>query len=669
MKVPLRLSPYAAAVAMAASVVVRPAGAQHALEEVVVTASARDQAAADIAQSVTVLRADALDRVRAGSIGETLEGQLGLSASYFGIAASRPIIRGLAGARVRTMEDGIESMDLATVSADHAVSIEPLVARQIEVFRGPTTLLYGSGAVGGVVNTVTNRIPAGAPEGGFAGALELRADTVADERTGAVALDGGREAFAWHVDAATRGTGDYEIPGFAGAAHDDAAAPEQGRAGAVANSDLELTSYALGGALHGGRGSFGAAVSGFEMQYGVPGHEHADADERVRIDLEQTRLDLSAGWSGGGVIEAAQLRIGVNDYAHIELESGRPGTRFENDQYEARLELLPRPHGRWSGTFGVQLGERELSALGAEAFVPPVDSASFGIFALEQAELERWSVSFGARVETQSHDPSADETSVDGTAASFSAAAVRDLGRDRSITVNLASAERLPAAEELYARGPHLASGAVEIGEPTLRAETSRHLDLGIRRETQDLRWAVTAFATEYADFIFLRDTGAIDAQEELPIFVFAQRDAEFRGVEAEIFGPVASVGAGELDVRLFADYVEAELEGGENVPRIPPMRYGVRLQYHAQMLAAGIEATHYTDQTDTAPFEEPTAGYTLVGADLQWNVSLGGGVDAVLFVRGANLLDENARRHASLIKQIAPLPGRNVTLGIRALF
>jgi iron complex outermembrane receptor protein len=663
--------------------------AQHELEEVVVTATPRSQSTADLAQSVTVLSGEELNRTRSANLGETLESQLGMSASYFGSGASRPIIRGLAGARVRTMEDGIDSMDVSTVSVDHAVSIDPLVAQQIEIFRGPTTLLYGSGAVGGVINTVTNRIPEAAPEDGLDAAFELRGDTVSNDRTAAAAIDGGSDRFAWHVDMARRKTDDYEIPGFAehereGEHEDEEEAEDHEEVeGILENSDLELTSFAAGGSWLGDDAFFGVSVSGFDTQYGVPGHAHDEheegeeeeeeeeehGEEVVRIDLKQTRVDLKGGWSGfTGVVEGINLRFGANDYEHVELEGDEIGTRFLNEAYEGRLELLHAPIGMWNGAFGLQFGEREFSAIGEEAFVPPVDTSTYGVFLLEQLEMQRWNVSLGARYEAQEHTPTG-APAVDDTAASFSVAAVHELGNGHSLAFNLASAQRLPVAEELFANGPHLASGAIEVGDPTLGAETSKHIDVGLRKNTGGLTWSVTAFVTDYDDFIFLRDTGVEDPGEELPIFEFSQQAADFSGLEAEMFAPIADVGPGELDLRIFADYVKAELANGEKVPRIPPLRYGARLAWHTDRIVVGLEATKYDEQDDVAPFEERTAGYTLVSADFDWAIATSSDMDLSFFVLGSNLLDEDARRHTSLVKEIAPLPGRNFSVGIRAMF
>jgi iron complex outermembrane receptor protein len=636
--------------------------AQHAVEEIKVIATPMDRSVAELAQSVTVLGGEELQRVQATSLGETLAGELGISVSSFGAGASRPIIRGLAGARVKMMEDGIDSLDVSTVSVDHAVGIDPLVAEQIEIFRGPTTLLYGSGAVGGVVNTVTRRIPENVPTEGLEGAVELRADTVANDRTAAVRLDGGQDAFAWHFDLIDRDAGDYSIPGSA-----DVSVPEgSGTQGLMENSSIQITNGSVGGSWLGERGFFGAALSAYDANYGVPGTE----EEVVRIDLQQSRLDLKGGWVDlPGPLDTINFRIGFNDYQHQELEGGETGTLFESQAHEGRVELLHEPWQEWDGVFGIQFGKREFSAIGEEAFIPPVDTTNLGLFVLEQREFELWSLSFGGRLETQEHQPSAISPPVSGSATSVSLAGIRRLRNDYSLAVHLAVADRLPVAEELYANGPHLASGTFEVGDASLRRETSRHVDVGFRKTAGPQTWSLTAFYTSFADFIFLRETGLSDSDSALPIFAYSQQDANVTGLEAEFFTPVANVAMGELDLRIFADYVKAERNSGESLPRLPPLRVGARLQYHDEKLVVGLESARYADQTDTAAFETPTSGYTMVNVDLHWTLPASLGLDLGVFFRGTNLLDEDARRHTSLVKDIAPLPGRNFLLGIRAEF
>jgi iron complex outermembrane receptor protein len=651
---PLVFAPLASALALPGH------GQPHdAIEEVVVTGVLRDTAPGELAQSVTVVRGDTLDRTRAASLGETLANQVGVSSSYFGAGASRPIIRGLAGARVQMLEDGVHAMDAATLSDDHAVTIDPLAADQIEIFRGPTTLLYGSGAVGGVINTVTTRIPMRAPDDGFAGAFELKGDSVADSRSGALRFDGGGSRFAWHFDGARRNNDDYEIPGFARVVPVPGDLP-----GVLANSAAESNAAAFGGSWLGDTSFLGVGLSVFDTLYGIPG------DEAVRIDLEQRRLDVRGGWSElPGAVESLNVRVGMSDYEHVELEGDEIGTRFTSDGSETRIELLHRPFGAWSGAFGIQLSEREFAAVGDEAFVPPVDSSNIGVFLVEQLDIDAWQVSLGGRVESQEHTPSNGLPSVDGTATSLSAGGVRSFGDHYSLALNFASSERLPVAEELYSDGPHLATGVVQIGDAALRAETARHLDIGLRSAAGERTWSVTGFYTRFADFIYLADTGDIDVVDDLPIFVFAQADAKFSGIEAELFVPLETGGAGEIDLRLYGDYVRGELTSGEKVPRLPPLRYGARVQYHNERLLAGFEATRYAEQDETAPFEAATPGYTLVNADVRWRLVTEKGAELEVFINAANLGDEEARKHTSFVMNFAPLPGRNFAVGVRSRF
>jgi iron complex outermembrane receptor protein len=638
-----------------------------ALEEIVVTGVLRDRAPGELAQSVTVVRGDTLDRVRAANLGETLANQLGVSSSYFGAGASRPIIRGLAGARVQMLEDGLDAMDAATVSDDHAVTVEPLAADQIEIFRGPTSLLYGSGAVGGVVNTVTTRVPSRAPEDGLLGAFELRADTVAESRGAAVRLDGGGERLAWHFDAGHRDSDDYEIPGFA---HADADAEDA--FGVVENSAAESDSAALGASWLNERGFIGVSVSAFDTLYGLPGHAHSDESEEgeaVRIDLEQRRVDLRGRWEGlPGFIEAANAYLGVGNYEHIELEGDAVGTLFTNDATELRLELLHRSIGRWTGAFGAQLADREFAAVGEEAFVPPVATTAAGVFLVEQRGFAAWDLSLGGRLETQEHRPSNGLPVVDQSATSFSLGAVRSFGDTRELVVTLARSERLPVAEELYSDGPHLASGVVQIGDAALDTEISQHVDVGVRGRMGQLNWGVTGFRTHYDDFIYLGDTGAVDPIHALPVFVYRQAEATFTGIEVEVFIPLMADRGHEVDLRLFTDYVRGELTTGESLPRLPPLRYGARFEYHNERLLVGVEGTRYDDQDDTAPFEEETAGYLLLNADVRWRFAAAA-MDLELFLNGSNLGDEEARKHTSFVKDVAPLPGRNYAVGIRSRF
>jgi iron complex outermembrane receptor protein len=381
-------------------------------------------------------------------------------------------------------------------------------------------------------------------------------------------------------------------------------------------------------------------------------------------------LDVRGSFDGlSSVIDSLNVRFGVNDYEHVELEGDAVGTRFTNDATELRVELLHRAAGRWSGAFGIQAGERKFIAIGEEAFVPPVDGESLGVFLVEDVDLMPWQLSLGGRVESGAYRPSNGAPRFDDTASSFSLGAVRSFGDGYAFMATLARSERLPVAEELYSNGPHVATGVVQIGDPTLVGETAQHVDVGLRGRMGPLNWTVTTFHTQYDDFIYLADSGAADPVEGLPIFVYAQADADFSGVEAEVFLPLLAEGSNEVDMRLYADYVRGELTSGEPLPRLPPLRYGARLEYHNSRLLVGLEGTRYDDQDDVAAFEEETAGYFMLNADLRWRFVGVTGAELEMFVKATNLYDEEARKHTSFVKDVAPLPGRNYSLGFRSRF
>lgn len=659
------------------------------MTEVVVTASATDQTLAEITQGVTVLAGDELQRAVRNTIGETLALQPGVTASYFGPGSSRPIIRGLGGARVRVMEDGISTLDVSTVSVDHAVGIEPLLVDRVEVLRGPATLAYGSGAVGGVVNTTTSRLPRSLPEKRLEGRFELSGDSVADERTAAFGVNASTGKFVWHLDGVLRETEDYAIPGAA-----EVDEPDDGpEAGILENSDLKSDAFGGGVSWIGDRGFIGVSISSFDTNYGVPGehahahghegeeedhdghegeHEHGEDEEEeeeetIRIDLQQVRYDLRAGWTREGrVIDSILFRAAYNDYEHVELEGAEIGTQFENDAFEGRVEISHQPFGAWEGVFGLQFDQREFSAIGDEAFVPPVDSATLGAFMVEEGTFGRWQTTVGGRIETQAQDPS-NGPRVEDNAYSVSGGLTRFVGDRDSFVLNLSLSQRLPSSEELFSDGPHLATQTFEIGDAALGVETSQHAEIGWRRYSERFTVNVAAFYTRFEDYIYLSPTGGME--DGLPVFQWTQADAEFTGLEAEATAKLARLGRGEVDFRVFGDVVSGELTDGGNLPRISPARIGARLEYHDDRLSGGVDTTFVLQQDQIAAFETATDGYTMLNADVSWTVDIGDSVNVDLFVRASNLLDEEARRHVSFVKDFAPLPGRNVSFGLRGRF
>ncbi|HJX27117.1 MAG TPA: TonB-dependent receptor, partial [Thermoanaerobaculia bacterium] len=665
-------------------------------EEILVTASPDARSQSEVAQPTSVLAGEELMLQMQPTLGETLNQEPGVTSTFFGVGASRPVIRGLGGDRIRVLESGIGSGDASTTSPDHAVSVDPLAAEQIEVLRGPATLLYGSSAVGGVVNVIDNRVPDSLPGAPIGGTVELRGGTVADERGGATSLDGALGGhFAWHVDLMKRETDDYEIPGLAESAALRAEEGEEGEEheqvrGIARNSATDTESGTVGLSWIGDHAFFGVATGRYNSLYGIPGgHAHGEEHEGeeeeegeheeealVRVDLEQRRWDLRGGVTQPfGMFRGVNLRFGSTDYEHRELEGAEVGTRFLSDSWEGRLELLQKRYGALSGSFGLQAQSRDFEAIGEEAFVPPTQTDSWALFTFQEIERGPWRFQLGGRFERQDvtadlpSDPDAvegpDDRSFDGL--SGSAGLVWQSGEDYSLGLSLARSTKLPNAEELFSNGPHLATNAFEIGDPGLDPETSLSADLTLRKTSGPFTGEINLFLNRFEDFIFESGTG--EEEDGLPVFRYIQRDAEFSGLELTGLYELIHTEPYHVDLEIGFDYVRAGLrDTGEPLPRIPPRRYRLGLHYRGEKLHGLIEGQRVEEQDRVAALERPTEGYTLLNASVGYRFFTTHVVYDVL-LRGTNLADEEARNHVSFLKDLVPLPGRDVNLALRLTF
>lgn len=660
-----------------------------ALEAMVVSAGPDAKSAFDLAQGTSVLISDQLRRSVMGTLGDTLAATPGVNATYYGPGSSRPIIRGLGGDRVRMLDNGVGSLDASSVSPDHNVSVEPLLVDRIEVLRGPATLLYGSSAVGGVVNVIDNRIPAAAPEHSVSGRAEFRFGSAARERTGVLAVTAGGPAYAVQVNGLRTSTDDVTIPGYA----DPANPADEGR---LVNSAISTKSVSVGGTRFGETGSLGVAVSEYTTVYGVP------VGEPINIDLRQRRADLRAELTRPfGFFKAAKLRFGLADYTHAEVDTstGLPNTTFRNKAYEGRLELVQQDTGDLTGTVGLQTSRSDFSAEGEEVVTPPTLTSNYALFVLESYKARPdLTLQFGGRYELQSIklggvDPLL--PAYPGYAAttgekrtehgfSLSAGAVYYPAADYSLGVSLAYTQRLPVAQEVFSNGPHGGTGAYEVGSAGLGRETSLGLDVTLRKRAGFVTGSVGAFVNRIQDFIFEQkdnaryfdeDTGFFLPYPEppgtafLPIYQFVAKDALFYGAEAELALHLVDTKTNDLHLDLTADYVHAQqTTDDEPLPRIPPLRAGAVLRYDTGPWNIGISLRHSFGQNRVAPGETETAGYTLAGADVSYRFTRSR-VEWELFARGSNLMDEDARISTSFLKDIAPLPGRSATLGLRLTF
>lgn len=667
-----------------------PAGAPvatAALSEVTVSASGLQHGSSDMATPVSVLEGDALVRQREATLGETLTSEPGITSSHFGAGASRPIIRGMDGPRVKVLSDGAELHDASTISPDHAVAAEPLLATQIEVLRGPSALAYGGAAVGGVVNVLDGKVPTAVPDKGIEGSAELRANSGAREGAGAFALTGGAGNIAIHVEGAKRNASDYRVGG--GWLHEGHAERK------VPGSFNRTDSASLGLSWVGSQGYLGVAYTRQNAEYGLPGHSHSfdgchthgaqlhcgthgpqmqdghddhdhDHDEAHGavpvVDLRSKRLDVRgelrnpfAGFS------ALRLRAGHTDYAHDEIEEGAVSTTFKNKAYDARLELQHEPVAGFKGLIGLQTSQRKFSAVGEEAYVQPTVTRKTGLFLLEEYRWGDWRFEGALRHDRQTAEAqtSGIERSHHGTSASLGA--VWKFQPGYALGASFTRASRAPSAEELYARGLHMATSTYERGNADLRAETSQNIDLSLRKTSGDTTFGVSVFRNRISNYIYGR---TLDELDGLQLLQYAQQDATFTGIEGQVRQRLTR----HIGLTLFGDVVRARLAGGGLLPRIPAARAGLRLDANWNAWEGQVEWVQVARQTRVAEFESTTPGYGM----LNLGISYSGQMNATpwqFYLKAHNLTDRLAYAHTSFIKNAAPLMGRNITVGVRVAF
>ena len=703
-------------------------------DEIIVTASPLGRSVDETIFGASVLSEEDLARRLENSIGETLRREPGVSSTFFGPGASRPVIRGLGGDRIRVLDAGIGSIDASASSPDHAVAVEPATAQRIEIVRGTSMLRYGSSATGGVVNVFSGRIPTERPEGGVDGGLRIGGSTV----DGGVEAAGGFDVelgqlgdgvLVFHGDGFYREADDYSIPGFAESErfrafeeaeeeeHDDdddddhdedEHEEEEETFGTAENSFYETKGGSAGFSWIFDNGFFGVSGTAIDSTYGLPGghehgHEHGedehdddhddddhdddhhDDDEHegeengeeeggVITTLRQRRLDVHGGVEADlGLFNKAELRLGYANYEHMETEpSGEPGTVFANEGWEGRLELINKPTqalgGELNGALGFQFRKRDFSAIGAEAFVPPTDTTQFGVFAVEELTAGPFRIEVGGRFENTRHEVQATGFAREFNGFSASGGIGYRPTSEVFFGVSAFRTERAPSTEELFANGPHLAIGAFEIGNPTFNEEIGRGVEATARYSTDRFSASINGYYTSYNDFIFERETD--EEEDELPVFQFVAEDVNFRGFEAQMEAELFQLSGFDIHGNASVDYVRAtsDVVGNQNLPRIPPLSGLIGLEAKSEFIDVRAEFEFAADQDDVSDFELPTDGYQVVNAFVTLR-PFTNARNLSLRVSGNNLTDEEVRLHTSFIKDLVPLPGRNIKFSIEGSF
>jgi iron complex outermembrane receptor protein len=697
MKTSCKLAAAALSAALAPQLHAQGLPATAPVPEVTVTGTPLGSSLFDLAAPASVLEGPALQMRAAGTLGETINNMQGVSSTYFGPNASRPISRGLDGDRIRILQNGVGSHDASSLSFDHATAIEPIAVERIEVVRGPAALMYGGNAVGGVVNVIDKRIPT-APISGFGGSLEARVGGAERETAGAAAIDGGNGRLAMHADYYGRSTGNLRIPGFQRSEFDrqnGAAVPYcngDEPNGYTCNSGSRSEGGAIGASATWERGYAGLSFGNFRSSYGTV------AEPAVRIGMRSNNWNLASEVRElGRFFNTMRLKFGHTDYQHTEFDAGVAQTTFKNKGYEGRAELTHNAWGPFSGgAFGVHLGKSDFSAIGAESLIPVTRSRADALFAYEEMLLGKFKLSFGGRYEkaaVRSEGGGPNEAdparSLFGTPrygpgqqrdfnlVSGSFGAVYRLTPAYALTANLSYTERAPTYYELFANGPHAATGAYEIGNTGFNKERSTAVDLSLRYRQGSSSFSVGAFHNRFRDFITLAATGQQKDEdgavppvgaERFNEFVYRQVGAVFQGFEAEARHTLFTRPGSTLVADARADYVHAtNKDTGEAIPRVAPLRVGFGLTWFAGQWTARGEINTAASQrrVPQSQNERQTGEYALVNAQVSYRFNAGA-ARGLAFVKLSNIGNATARMATSQLREIAPLGGRALAAGVR---
>jgi iron complex outermembrane recepter protein len=668
------------------------------LDTIQVQAHPLVQTAADFAVADHVVDQKALSE-RATTIGDALADELGVYSNQYGSGSSRPVIRGQDGPRVKVLQHASETADVSTLSPDHAVTVDPILAKQVEVIRGPSTLLYGAGTVGGLVNVTDQKIPTQMPEDGLEGSVGVRYNSGSDEKLANAGVTAGiGENFALRIEGSKRKANDYIAPDYFHE-HDDELEKER----RVGNTFAEGQTVNIGGSWIHDRGFVGLSYSNRQDQYGLPGHSHEyhgcvlhgdhfhgcptpDPDAPAHeehggpwVDLKseryEVRTELEQPFAG---VEKLRAHASITDYEHNELEESEVISNFKSKGYDGRLELVHVPVAGWEGVIGTQISQQKINLAASEhdhhedgdeddeehhvhgsgVVMPDTKTDKFSLFALEHKQLGDVHVELGARVDHQKVKVDSDQKDYSGTGVSASAAANWEFAPNYKLSVVGSHQQRLPLAQELYADGLHFATNTYELGNPDLDKETSNNLELGLHYEGDKLDYHVHVYHNWFDDYIY----GETVAQKgNLRGVQYTQDKARFYGTEAQADYQINDM----YKLSVFGDYVRGKIEG-ENAPRVPAGRLGTKVEADFADGWSGLaEYYHVFNQDKIASYEDETQGYNMVNVGLSYANSLADNNAYRVYFKANNLLDDQVYSHTSFLSNI-PQVGRNFTVGVQ---
>ncbi|ENX36837.1 hypothetical protein F889_00088 [Acinetobacter colistiniresistens] len=654
------------------------------LDTIRIKAHPLEQTSKDFAVADTVVDQKHLQQ-GAVTIGDALSGEPGIYSNQFGAGSSRPVIRGQDGPRVKVLQNSSENIDVSTLSPDHAVTVDPALAKQVEVIRGPSTLLFGAGTVGGLVNVTDSKIPTQMPANGYEGNVGLRYNTGSDEKlaTAGVTVALGDQV-ALRVEGLNREANDYIAPDYF---------HEGEKERRVGNTFAKGETVNVGLSWIYDRGFTGISYSNRQDKYGLPGHsheyeschlhglslhcgehDHDDGDDHDHdhdhaheagpwIDLKSERYDvrteLNDPFAG---FKKLRAQASYTDYKHDEIEEGTIATRFKNKGYDGRLELVHNPLGPWEGVIGTQYGQQKLELTGEEAFLAPNTTKKWSVFALEHAQFNDVHVEVSARADQQKIDiDDSSKKDFSGSAFSVSGAANWEFAPNYKLSLVTSHQERLPLAQELYANGGHFATNTYELGDDQLKKEKSNNVELGFHYDDNKFDYHVHVYHNWFDDYIYAQ---TLDRYKDFRLVKYTQDQARFYGAEAEAGYQISSI----YKVGVFGDYVRGKIDN-ENAPRVPAGRLGTKVNADfGDGFSGSAEYYHVFQQDKIAAYETDTQSYNMVNLGVAYTGKYSNVGDYRVFLNANNLLDDQVYQHASFLSTI-PQVGRNFTVGVNFNF
>jgi iron complex outermembrane recepter protein len=615
-------------------------------EQVTVTATGSEETTFNSIQSVTIIGSLDLAKKNPISLGEALDHELGVAKRSFGPGSSRPVIRGFDGDRVLVLQEGIGIGALGFQSGDHAEPLDLLSQDRVEVVKGPATLLYGSNAIGGVVNAISGHDEA---HKGVRGYVTGIGGTTNNQGGASGGIEFGTEKWLFWANGGGQRTSDYRTP-----------------IGTIENSFSRYGNASGGFGYFGDKGFLSFNYTADRRNYGIPTEpEHEDEEEEeeghghemVRLNPRRDSFQFRGGFRDLTTpISGGNFTLQYNNYRHdeIELPDEEIGTQFKNKSFLYRAVFDQRRSGRYSGSFGFSGLQRDFESIGEEALAPPTTQSNFAAFGLQTVDFERFAFQFGGRVERNAYSP---DGLRDRSFTGFSGSAgVRvGLGGNTNFVANYTHSYRAPALEELYNNGPHPGNLTFEIGDPNLERERGNGIDFSLRHNSGRVRAEANFFYYNIRDFVYLAPTGNIE--DGLIEANYAQGDSRFTGAELRFDAGLTK----NLWLLSSLDYVNAKLTDADTpLPRIPPLRARVGFEAFARGFRINPEVVMAQDQDRIFPTEERTAGYATVNVNASYTLTRKHYAH-IFSVNAFNLNDKLYRNHLSFIKEFAPEIGRGV--------